>query len=182
MIYLLTGSLSFVLFVLFDINKAKGSRLVSLWFAAGALLLLASTGMLVAPAMSTIRPLWRNVFGGFALLWFLIYLYVLFGALPAKQTYGNGQNPAVVKSGPYALCRHPGGWCFLFAYWSLYLFSGETGMLYGAILFPVLNFLYIWIEDRYLFARYIDGYEAYKREVPFLVPNRRSMRAFLNKP
>ena len=181
MIYLLTGALSFALFVFFDVKKAQGERTAVFWFAAGALLLIASTGMLLAPAFTGERAPWRNVFGVIAIAWFAIYLYVLFGALPAKQAYGD-KRLSVVKSGPYALCRHPGGWCFLFLYGSLYLFSGGTEMLFGAILFPALNFLYIWIEDTYLFPKHIAGYGDYKREVPFLLPNRHSIGAFFKKP
>lgn len=182
MIYVLTGALSFVLFLLFDIQKAKGARHVVIWFLAGAFMLFASTVMLLVPALFAAREPWRNMFGVLAVGWFAVYLYVLFGALPAKQVYAEEKAQVVIKTGPYALCRHPGGWCFLLVYWSLYLFSGGTGMLAGAILFPVLNFLYIFIEDRYLFPQYIAGYADYQREVPFLLPNRRSIRAFFNKP
>ena len=51
MIYLLTGALSFALFVFFDVKKAQRERAAVFWFAAGALLLIASTGMLLAPAL-----------------------------------------------------------------------------------------------------------------------------------
>ena len=181
MIYVLLGAFSFALFLLFDVKKAQGSRLAFFWFVVAALLLFVSTAMLLAPAFGSARALWRTVFGVLAVGWFAVYLYVLFGALPAKQAYG--EKPlAVVKTGPYALCRHPGGWCFLFLYGCLYLFAGGTEMLLGAILFPALNFLYIWVEDTYLFPQYIAGYADYQREVPFLLPNRRSIRAFLNKP
>ncbi len=182
MIYIVTGALSFIPLLLFDVQKAKGIRHAYVWFGVGGLMLLASTAMLLVPALTAVRDPWRNLFGAFAAVWLAVYLYVLFGALPAKQTYMEGQRANVVKTGPYGLCRHPGGWCFLFVYWSLYLFSGETGMLVGAILFPVLNFLYIWIQDRYLFPQYIAGYADYRREVPFLLPNRRSIAAFFNKP
>ncbi len=182
MIYVVTGALSFILFLLFDVKKAKGARHAGFWFLAGGCMLLVSTAMLLAPALAVERAPWRNLFGVLAVAWFAVYLYVLFGALPAKQVYAEEKGQAVVKTGPYALCRHPGGWCFLLVYWSLYLFSGGTGMLAGAILFPVLNFLYIFIEDRYLFPQYIAGYADYQREVPFLLPNRRSIGAFFNKP
>ncbi len=181
MIYVVLGALAFALFVLFDVKKAQGARLAFFWFVVGALLLFVSTVMLLAPALTGVRAPWRVVFGVLAVGWFAVYLYVLFGALPAKQTYGEG-DLTVVKTGPYALCRHPGGWCFLFLYGCLYLFAGGTEMLLGAILFPALNFLYIWVEDTYLFPQYISGYADYQREVPFLLPNRRSIRAFLNKP
>ncbi len=179
--HLLLGCCAFAAFLLFDVAKAKGRRHAKSWFLLGGLLLASATALLLLPALRSGIPAWRIPFGILAALMLLVNLYVLFGALPAKKTYGDG-NTKVVTTGVYALCRHPGGWCFLIVYWLLYLFCGGTGMLLGAILFPALNFLYIFVEDRYLFPQYIGGYEAYRREVPFLLPNGRSIRAFLEKP
>ncbi|HWR23535.1 MAG TPA: hypothetical protein VN366_08670 [Feifaniaceae bacterium] len=182
MTYVLLGVLSFVPFMLFDVKKARGARYAFFWYLAGALMLFVSTAALMKQGFAAEREPWRDVFGVFAAVWIAVYLYVLFGALPAKKAYGEEKRPAVIKTGPYALCRHPGGWCFLLLYVCLYLFSGGYGMLLGAVLFPALNFFVIWVEDTYLFPRYIAGYADYKREVPFLLPNRRSIGAFLNKP
>ncbi len=182
MIWLLPGAAAFVFFLLFDWGKASGSRYAPAAFILGGLLLMASTVALLLPGTFTGQPLWRKACGIVSLLWLAALLYVLFGALPAKKTYAGSVNGLpLCKTGPYALCRHPGGWCFLFMYLFLWLYASGTQMFAAAVLFSALNFLYIWIQDRYLFPKYIESYELYKQEVPFLVPTRHSIQAFLKK-
>jgi hypothetical protein len=97
-----------------------------------------------------------------------------------KNVYSGENKLQVCSKGVYALCRHPGGWCFLFLYLFLWLYAPSVQMLTAAIVFPGLNFLYIWVQDCYLFPKYIEGYDSYKQLVPFLFPTGHSLRRFLN--
>lgn len=181
MILLLPGVASFAFFLFFDALKAQGKSNATPMFVLGALLLSVSTGILVLGPAFPERPLWRIVSGVIACIWLVVLLYVLFAALPAKKTYVGTDKLQVCNRGPYALCRHPGGWCFLFLYWFLWFYTPSVEMLVAAIVFPLLNFVYIWVQDRYLFPKYINDYTYYQQSVPFLLPTWRSMRDCLKK-
>lgn len=182
MIWLLPGIVSFPCFLLFDIAKLQGRRYAPTLFVLGGLLLCSSTAGMLLSGAAIDRSLWRIICGVLALLFMLALLYVLFIALPAKKTYAqSGKELALCSKGVYALCRHPGGWCFLLMYWFLWLYTASTEMFVAALILPALNFGYIFIQDRYLFVNYIKGYAAYKKQVPFLLPTRNSICTFLKK-
>ena len=44
------------------------------------------------------------------------------------------------------------------------------------MIYNTCNFLYVYLQDRYIFPRYIRGYDDYKRSVPFLIPTRASLK------
>lgn len=180
MIWLLPGIASFVCFLLFDMEKANGKRYAAALFFAGVLLLAISTVELFLSHVFEWRAIWRTICGVIAMAWFFALLYVLFAALPAKKVYSGENKLQVCSKGVYALCRHPGGWCFLFLYWFLWLYAPSAQMLSAAIVFPALNFLYIGVQDCYFFPKYIEGYDSYKQLVPFLFPTGHSLRKFLN--
>ena len=46
-------------------------------------------------------------------------------------------------------------------------------LLLAALIYPLCNLIYIIIQDKYIFPLYIEGYESYKRSVPFLIPRYR---------
>jgi len=179
MLWLLPGVLSFAFFLLFDIRKAAGARHAGLMFLTGGILLFASTAGLLLALPAAALSAWRIVCGVLSLMSLFGMLHLLFGALPAKATYQSGSGKLALHSaGAYALCRHPAFWCFLLFYWLLYLFAESPELFAAAVLFPVLNLAYVWVQDRCLFPKYIEGYRQYRDEVPFLLPNGRSINKF----
>jgi hypothetical protein len=36
------------------------------------------------------------------------------------------------------------------------------------------------IQDKYFFGKMFAGYDSYRRQTPMLIPNRRSLSAFIN--
>jgi hypothetical protein len=44
----------------------------------------------------------------------------------------------------------------------------------------VLNTTLVVVQDRYFFPKMFKGYDEYQKETPMLVPNRRSLKAFIN--
>ena len=176
---LLPGVLGFIAFCLFDINKIRWhSEKLNLLFAFGGLLLLLST-LLAIPAdfVSAFRLDLRRVAGliGLALSGPGL-IYVLFFALPFTETYTESDRLPLVDHGAYGACRHPGFWLFAAFYFFLWLFFTGRQMFFGFLLYTFCNFLYIWLQDRYIFPRYIGGYDDYRRAVPFLLPTRDSLK------
>lgn len=170
---LLPGVLGFALFILFDLNKIKWqAKVCNLFFPLGGLLLLASTALCIAES----SPVWSigTVIGSAAVIAACgALIYALFFALPFQDTYAESHELPVVTTGLYGLCRHPAFWPMLLVYLLLWLTFGGTWMAVAAVLYPLCNLFYIVIQDRWIFPCYIRGYDAYKKQVPFLIPRRK---------
>lgn len=179
--YLIPGVLGFIACCLFDVNKIKWqSKKLNLLFPIGIALLICSTLLCI---LQTDFSLITEHFGirHAAFLICLILsgialIYTLFFALPFENTYMESDELPVVNRGVYGLCRHPGFWMLALCYLFLWLFFSNKQLLAGFLLYTVCNFIYIYIQDRYIFPRYIRGYDEYKKTVPFLIPNRNSIR------
>ena len=126
-------------------------------------------------------PLWTTVLG-----WVLItisvsiFLYALFVNLPFRKTYvEKGVGDKLVKTGLYGLVRHPGAIWFILFNLSAILVSKSSLMLIAAPIFIVLNTVLVILQDRIFFIRMFEGYDQYQKETPMLLPNRRSLKAFI---
>ena len=58
--------------------------------------------------------------------------------------------------------------------------TGSRLLLIAAPVFIGLDILLVFLQDKYIFGRMFTDYAAYRRTTPMLIPNRRSIRAFLN--
>ena len=179
--YIIPGILGFLACCLFDLNKVKWqSRIFNHFFTIGSLLLVYST--VSALLKSDFKTLIHNfhIEQGLLLLGVALsgaaLIYVLFFALPFESTYMETEHLPVVNSGVYAACRHPGFWVFALFYLLLGCFLSNTYITLEAIVYSICNFIYIYIQDRFIFPLYIRGYEEYKKTVPFLIPNRHSLQ------
>ena len=173
---LLPGVAAFLLFILFDLNKIKWHwKAANLLFALGGLLLAGSTVLCILAGdlsdfswhMGTVLGLTACVASAAGLI------YALFFALPFQDTYTQSGNLPVISTGLYGLCRHPAFWPMLALYVLLWLTFGGSWLLAAAILYPLCNLLYIYIQDRWIFPQYIRGYHQYQKQVPFLIPRRK---------
>ncbi len=77
---------------------------------------------------------------------------------------------ATVREGSYSLCRHPGFWWFSFFALSVGFLRGMDLYFFTVSLMIGLDLLLIVIQDKYAFPRLFSGYDAYRKEVPFLFP------------
>ena len=173
---LLPGVAAFLLFILFDLNKIKWHwKAANLLFALGGLLLAGSTVLCIFAGdlsdffwhIGTVLGLIFCVASAAGLI------YALFFALPFQDTYTESHDVPVVSTGLYGLCRHPAFWPMLALYVLLWLTFGGGWLLAAAILYPLCNLLYIYIQDRWIFPQYIRGYHQYQKQVPFLIPRRK---------
>ena len=185
--YLLMGVAGFVSCCLFDINKTYwNKRFLNLFFVIGSILLILSSILCILQA--NVSLVFQN-FGIYHLLMLIGLLlscaaeiYALFFALPFENTYMESTDVPVITQGWYAACRHPGFWPLAFVYLFLWLLFSSELLLYAFIAFTFSNFFYIYIQDKYIFPRYIRGYDDYKKKVPFLIPTKESLsRAFDKK-
>jgi protein-S-isoprenylcysteine O-methyltransferase Ste14 len=105
-----------------------------------------------------------------------LLIYSLFIEIPFKQTYTmSGVGDRLVKTGTYALTRHPGVlWLGLFLL-ALLAVSRSRLLLIAAPLWFALDLLLVWVQDRFYFPRMFPGYSQYRRETPMLIPTRSSI-------
>ena len=109
-----------------------------------------------------------------------LLIHSLFVSLPFRKTYvDTGVGDKLVKTGLYALVRHPGILWFPLFMLSLIPISRSSLLLIAAPTFISLDIVLVFIQDRFIFGRMFHGYERYRRETPMLLPNRKSVGAFL---
>ena len=167
--------LAFALFFLGDCNDWKwGRAALRACFPAGVLLLAAAAARQCVRGAE--RPLALRLSFGFLGAAFLgLLVYTLFFALPAKDAYARqetGRQACTV--GVYALCRHPG--VLWLAGVFLCLWAGFGLPLLAVLLTTALNLGLVAFEDGWVFPAQLAGYEDYRRETPFLLPTRASIR------
>ena len=183
MIYIATGCLGFLIIYLFDIVSLKRLPVVKpgTWILGSGLLVYA----LVMVCLRSDRlplPIW-STWLGWALLStsLLLLVYSLFINLPFHSTYiAPGVGNKLIKTGLYALVRHPGIHWFILVLVSLILVSSSSLLLIAAPIFVSLNIVLVTVQDKLFLGRMFDGYDRYRQETPMLVPNRQSINAFIN--
>jgi protein-S-isoprenylcysteine O-methyltransferase Ste14 len=101
----------------------------------------------------------------------VLLAYSLFLEIPFRQTYAaDGVGDRLVKTGTYALVRHPGVlWLALFLV-SLILVSRSRLLLVATPLWLFMDVAYVWVQERFFFGRIFPGYQQYKKETPMLIP------------
>ena len=181
---LVLGCLAFLLMMFYDLNQVKfhwgwGKYM----FMAGGILLLIVTGLLINNHLFDQRSFHiGHLFAAvLCMINTLLLVYTLFFALPFEDTYVEQAHLKVYDQGVYALCRHPGILWFFFAYTFLSMTFSSIEIAVAAILFSVMNLLYAYMQDRFIFPKTLEGYKAYCERVPFLIPTRQSLKESLKK-
>ena len=173
-------------FFLSDYGKFKWPHAIwNLLYFLGCLSLIAATvGLIPFHAVITDferLPVLFSLVAVLCIIAFLLLIYTLFFALPFGGTYlkNSTDQTKLVSSGVYSLCRHPGVLAYSICYLLLVLLVRSDLMILAAALFILLNVLYVTWQDIFLFPKTIAGYGDYKKSVPFLLPNRESVKRFL---
>lgn len=107
----------------------------------------------------------------------LLLVYSLFLEIPFSATYVRpGTGDRLVRTGTYALVRHPG--ILWFGLWVLGLVLVTRGrlILWGGLVWLLSDIAYVWLQERLLFIHMFPEYPAYQRETPMLIPTTDSLR------
>ncbi|MBQ7086292.1 MAG: hypothetical protein IJM96_02305 [Clostridia bacterium] len=169
--------IAFIMFIVFDINKVLwNDKKLNMLFLLGCIVLVYGSYDCFIKGRSVleiIRCLRANLFFMvLAILGMWKTYSVLFVEIPFDETYTKTGKLPLVDTGAYAVCRHPGFWFLLIAYISICKIFFSPKALIFTIFVNILNFLYICIEDAFVFPKMIYRYDDYKKRVPFLVPRR----------
>jgi len=184
MVYIAVGISGFIVGHLFDIVSLKripsGAK-PGVW-TVGSGLLGYSLIMLCLKSNTLPLPIWSTWLGwGLLTLSLFLLIYSLFINLPFRKTYiATGVGDKLITTGLYALVRHPGVIWFVLFMLSLILVSKSSLLLIAAPIFILLDVVLVIVQDKFFFIRMFDDYKRYQRETPMLVPNRRSVNAFMN--
>lgn len=172
------GVVGFIIAYFFDwvsIKRIPGAKQII------GFLFVAFEGCALFIALWKVNQFWLP-FGAVVLGWFLLpisillFIYSLFIEIPLIKTYRRiGVGDRLVKSGTYALVRHPGViWYALFLL-SLLLITRSVTLLVAAPVWLLMDILYVVIQERFFFDKMFSEYKEYRMETPMLVPNRKSI-------
>ena len=176
--YITIGIIGFFMTFFFDLVSIKRIPILK-----GFLLVMVAVLILYAELMVCINgekfpiPPSLQYSGIFLLLIFIIlFIYSIFLELPFKETYFcAGYASRLVKTGSYALVRHPGVLWFSGIQASLIFVSRSKLMLIAAPIWIFMDLLLIMVQERFYFRRMFQGYDDYMQETPMLVPTRSSI-------
>lgn len=174
MIWTLVGTLSFGFLILFEYQKCQYIKKKIMrvqhsnrnpWFLIGTGLLILSCIMLGWSQVTAGIRLWCGIV--LLLIGLLIYRKVL--AVTDPEGYISDRTKVPVnRNGVYGRMRHPGVWCFLICAIGYGMIFPEA--MCSAVWFSILNLFYTWLQDRYFFPVYLEGYDDYQKDVPFMIP------------
>ncbi len=180
--YIIVGVLGFLMAHLFDVVSLK--RIPGAKQGVGivvAALIGYATLMVCLDSERLALPIWVTWLG-WALLSVSVPLlvYSLFVNLPFRKTYvAPGVGDRLVRTGTYALVRHPGVFWYALLLVSLVFVSKSKLLLVASPIWLGMDILHVVIQDKFLFGKMFKDYEEYRRETPMLIPNRRSISACL---
>jgi protein-S-isoprenylcysteine O-methyltransferase Ste14 len=183
MIYIVLGGFGFLVIHLLDIVSIKRiAGLKPITVLVGNSLVVFSTIMLCLSPDKLALPVWTTGLGwGLLPISLFMLIYSLFINLPFGKTYvATGVGKRLVTSGLYALVRHPWVHWLTLLLVALILASRSSLMLIAAPIWLLLDIVLVVIQDRFFFGKMFAGYENYRRQTPMLIPNRRSIGAFIN--
>lgn len=180
---IILGTVGFLFYFLYDINSIRWKNsLMQKFFAIGSIFVVVSTAWVLWESLrgKIAHPAVCVVLGIFSLGFLGILIYTLFFALPFDETYlKENKERLAYMDGIYSLCRHPGVLWFAGAY---FCFWGMTGELNKGIYFVGMifwNYLYILFQDYWVFPLTFTNYGEYKKNTPFLLPNKKSVKTYL---
>lgn len=183
MIYIALGIFGFLIIHLFDIVSLKRIPWAKpfTWTLGCGLLVYALT-MTCLQSDKLLLPTWTTWLGGVLLaISFLLLIYSLFINLPFRSTYITaGVGDKLVTTGLYALVRHPGVYWFTLLLLSLILVSKSSRLLIASPIWILLDVLLVFIQDRFVFGTMFKKYDDYRQKTPMLLPNRKSLNAFIS--
>lgn len=179
---LLVGTLGFICYYVYDFYTIwKPKSMARYLFGLGSILVVLSLILEIIEQRSHICMnvsffIWLFL----ALLFAGLLIYTLFFCFDVDEAYLQvNQLRQAYTQGMYALCRHPGVIWFVLGFFCLYgMFPTKQTLIY-VLLMSSYNILYVILQDLFIFPRTFVNYGEYKKQAPFLFPNKKSIRECL---
>lgn len=177
--FIAMGAVAFVFAGLFDIAALRGWRFVKQVSGLVAALLFSYAAIMLAlhPDKLQIPIVLRYVGWTLLVISGFLLIYSLFLELPLRQTYAaDGTGDRLVKSGTYALVRHPGVLWLALLLVSIVLVSRSRLMVWAVPIWLGLDVLLVWFEEQFTLPCQFPEYVEYQQETPMLIPTLGSVR------
>ena len=176
MIYLGLGILGFVMLLLFDICSLCEKSIIKYFFGiSGFSLIFVSSVFLVRINSDVIFSYTLRVVAlSLALIFLFLLIYSVFIEV-GKKTYQYKNQNILITTGTYALSRHPGVLWFLFVYLFGAIYFQNTFVLYAGLIWTVINIIYVYIQERFIFTKLFDNYGSYIQTTPMILPSYQSI-------
>lgn len=179
MIYIMTGSFAFLLFIVFDYYTLYNAGLKKKFFGATGLALFIYSAIMTIVTSDTIKlPTYLRIIAAICWVIFLAMLiYSLFLELPFVKTYGEEQHSRdLVDTGTYGLCRHPGVLWFGLLFLFTFLATGAVLIAVAGIIWTSIDVFHVYLQEKIFFCKMFEGYNTYMKTTPMLIPNINSIR------
>lgn len=180
MVYIVLGCCGFLLACLIDhprLSRIRGARF-AISIPAFTMLGYSVVKVAVSPDRFIIPVGISWAAWIFTAAFFLLFMYSQFVEIPFRQAYLScdvGRRD-LVKTGTYALTRHPGViWAALWL-GCMIVATGSKLLLLAYPVWMLMDAVWVGIQDKYYFPRTFPGYDEYKKEVPMLLPTRASIK------
>ena len=176
MVYLISGVFGFVLLLLFDICSLCKKSIIKYFFGIGGFSLI--VGSTIFLAKTTSNASFSFSFRIFALIFAILSLLLLIYSVfieVVKKTYQYENNNELITTGTYALSRHPGVLWFLFLYLFGSIYFQNSLILYAGLIWTVMNILYVFVQERFIFTKLFDNYHRYIETTPMIFPSYESL-------
>ena len=176
MIYLGTGIIGFLMLLLFDICSLSKKSLMKYFFGVSGFLLIAGSSVLLVFTKSNVSfPLsLRLISLVLAVLSIGLLIYSVFIEV-GKNTYEYENHNSLITTGTYALSRHPGVLWFLFFYIFTAIYFQNHLVLYAGLTWTVMNIIYVFVQEKYIFSKLFDNYSNYIQTTPMIFPSYKSL-------
>ena len=163
--FFIIGTAGYILLILFDLAIIKRKVFLK-WVTMTGFILTAVPYVLLHRLYTSTHPLPLQI-----LLYSLLALcagLLVFSVFLEVRLFSSGKEGKLYKGGTYSISRHPGFLWYTGVNCVIAWLFFRLDVLSLVIGLTVDNFLLIFLEDRVLFPRMFTGYDAYRREVPFL--------------
>ncbi len=182
MYYIISGSISFVLMLLFDVFTLKKQHFLKLLFGISGLVLFIFS--LINLLLNADYKFYNNAVripaGFFFFVFFGLLIYSLFLEIPFTKTYKfKDPNNTLIDSGTYALCRHPGVLWFFMMFINIFLLTGAKLVLIAGITWTFIDICYVLIQEKYIFKKQFINYHLYQKSTPMLLPTIDSIKKMI---
>jgi protein-S-isoprenylcysteine O-methyltransferase Ste14 len=106
-----------------------------------------------------------------------LLIYSLFLELPFVKTYGKSlHSNELVDTGTYALCRHPGVLWFGLMFFFFFFATGAKQLIAAGIIWTSIDVFHVFLQEKLFFPKMFPRYKNYMRDVPMLIPTRKSIK------
>lgn len=182
MAYVWLGALGFLPGYLFELAGLRPIPLARpiLWLVAFGLLTY-SLAMVSSSSEQFWLPGWLSGLGwALVPLTALLLIYSMFLEIPFRRVYlARSPGPALVRTGTYALVRHPTVLWFALLLLSLLLATRSQLLLLTLPLWTALDIGWVALQEKVSLRRAFPDYINYQRTTPMLLPKRQSIAACL---